>query len=610
MKENLYCVEYGMKKLSYYAKDSLNNMFFHKYLLQNEFIDFVNDKIQTKCNEDEELDKAIKYLNEESKKKDNIAINKSEQDKKLRKAYSTIRKKFKDCKLLDENKLVKEFRGVLDKKHKLYLPDDMMIYAIKDKVAAFQKVYLAGDGFKVSKRRLNEVRSLTSRIDIGSTGISSSIKLIHKNDKYYIELRDCGTNLIWDLLAKYYDSKTKQYKVRGIDENGNEIRYTRVVNKKKIRIRIYLNPKNILQKTIIDNPETRKSLSIVRTRKNGKYRYGLQIAYTGISPIFKTFELGNEDICVHIGTETISVVRVSDAKQLIMSFPKNKKELCERLAEINQYLDRSARATNPDCYDDKGVPLSRAERQEKDIHFSKSNRYKLAQKQVQEIYRKMASTRKTNNCSIARNILQEFNAKTMYIGSNQIKGWKVKRNRMSEKSYERLNKTDRCNKGYAKQVQECAPAQLTERLKYNITKAGGTYNQIKYFNYTMYNPFTEKYDVFTQLAQRFTRFDINTEWYLYNEHAVDFLNTVSSIQDNEGNVYYIQRDLFAAIKLKFIYAQEEKVDDKINIVYKFDNENFIKYFKTTFYPAHIAYITELAHKLYTENQLSGTIFGI
>lgn len=610
-KENLFSVEFGMKHLPVYVKDSFNNMFFHKFLVQNDFIDFVYGKIKDKCKDDEEFNNAITLLETEGKKNDNIAINKSERSDELKQAYEIIRAKFKQYNILDRNILSKEYRKIYDTKHKLYLPDNMFSYALDDKIDAFSKVYIVGDGYKVTKRRLVDTNTLRSKPEL--TNENCDIKLVQEGDRYYIVLRNCTTSYMHSLLSKYYDTKTKQYKPI-IDKNGNVHPRQRISKYETIKVRIYYNPNNKLQKFLLEHPENRGSIILVRHLKKGKYRYGIQIAFEGISPVFDDRKRGINEVGVNVGTEIVAVSTKLGDKQCIYNLHKNDNKICEKLIELKQYMDRSLRATNPNCYRENGIPYSKVELEQLGLSLVKSKRYMIASKQQRELYRKLKTSRKTNNYTLAKRIQMDFDIGTLYIDRNQIKGWSVRKCRASEKSKARLDKTDRNPKGYPRQVQERAPAQFTERLKYNVEKLGGKVVTMATFNSTMFNPFTNQNDIFTKLCHRFTRMDVNTEYYLYNEQAIDLLKTIIPIVDKDNNVYYVQRDLFASFKMCYIHKGIETYVDKngepkereIDI---FDEDEFMENFKNVFYPKHIEYLTTLLNEYYSGNELSGTIFG-
>lgn len=609
-KENQFCVEYGMKKLPKYAQNSFNNMFFHKFLVQNEFIDFVYTIIKEYCDKDIDLKNAINYIEQEGLKNNNIAINKNERDDKLQEAYNTIKSKFIEYNILNSSILHKEFRKIVDKKHLIYIHDNMYSYAIDDKINAFIKVYIQGDGYKVSKKQFKEVTSLRSKPEL--TNESCAIKLVEEDNKYYIILRNSYTPYIDTKIKEYYDENTKNLKIKK-DKNGNVSKIR--PSYKQIKIRIYYNPKNLLQRYLLENPDKRGSIILVRQLKRGKYRYGIQIAFDGISPVFNGRSKGQYKVSVNQGTEIITVYRPFDGKQKIYELNKNDDKLCEKLIGLNQYLDRSLRAVNPECYKEDGQPLTKLEREKLNLELKKSHRYLIAQKQLNEIYRKLRTKRKTNNYILAKQIQTEFDIGEMWVDKVQIKGWSVRKCRAAEKTKSRLDKTNRNATGYQKHVQERAPAQLTERLKYNVTKLGGNVTTISTFNSTMFNPFTNKNDIFTKLYNRFTRMDLNIEWYLYNEKAVDLLNTLTVVTDEDNNIYYVQRDLFANVKMCFLHKEQVKYINskgklKTREVDVFDKAAFMDHFKKVFYPEHIKYMTKLLQEHYSQQELSGTIFGI
>lgn len=140
------------------------------------------------------------------------------------------------------------------------------------------------------------------------------------------------------------------------------------------------------------------------------------------------------------------------------------------------------------------------------------------------------------------------------------------------------------------------------------------FRKVQYFNTSTYNPFTDKFDIFLKIDQRLVVFDKSTVSEKYNDQAVEFANTFTKIYDNEGNCYIVQRDVFGASKMLFLYpVKEERIDKngkKYTVeVLKFDREGYLKWFRDVFYPKHLELIKYLISLYNLDVDLNGTILG-
>lgn len=135
---------------------------------------------------------------------------------------------------------------------------------------------------------------------------------------------------------------------------------------------------------------------------------------------------------------------------------------------------------------------------------------------------------------------------------------------------------------------------------------------IKGFNTSSYNHFTQQNDLFTNLNERLVIF--NKDNNLYNEEVRDYVETFGIVEDLKGNKYLLQRDLYAAAKLLYLYPVEVEKETKsrekyITTEYKIDQEGFEKFFSEKFYPAHIKYIKQLIKDKNLNININETILG-
>jgi len=186
---------------------------------------------------------------------------------------------------------------------------------------------------------------------------------------------------------------------------------------------------------------------------------------------------------------------------------------------------------------------------------------------------------------------------------------------MSKKSRDRVNKTSRV-KDYTRQIHDRAPGMIEARVKSVCDQSEFySFRKIGYFSTTTYNHFTGEKDVFTEIYNRLLVFSSEGVPDEYNEGAIEFYSTFSTIQDAEGNHYIVQRDIYGASKMLFLHnVEEERVSSKTGKKYKvevekFDAIGYAKWFKDVFYPKHLEYIKYLIGVYNLGAKLDGTILG-
>ena len=109
-------------------------------------------------------------------------------------------------------------------------------------------------------------------------------------------------------------------------------------------------------------------------------------------------------------------------------------------------------------------------------------------------------------------------------------------------------------------------------------------------------------------------FDLNAVSERDNEVAVDFVNTFASFKDADGNVYVLQRDLWAAFKMLCLDLVEETRVDKNTgkeykvKVHKFNKERYDEKFKS-WYPKQLEYIKYFIKCNNLGVDLNGLILG-
>ena len=157
---------------------------------------------------------------------------------------------------------------------------------------------------------------------------------------------------------------------------------------------------------------------------------------------------------------------------------------------------------------------------------------------------------------------------------------------------------------------------FTERIKSVCKQLQLPLLELTTFNSSNYNHFTQQNDLFIELNKRFLTFTNNDTYIddkVYNETAVQFINTLGVVEHN-GKRYILQRDLYGASKMLFISRGTEKTLTKSGKEYNkevdiFDQDGYTKWFDKVFYPKHLEYMKEFIKKYNLNIDLNGLILG-
>ena len=599
-KNQVHSIKFGTKRLPKYVIESLDNQFYWKTKFANEFIDFMDAKINKVCDENIEFKNALDYI-KQSKQVEGVSVNKSDRSEKLQWAYDVVKKVSKEYKLTDKNKNRQEFnKNCRDDIYKLYLVDDIQSYTIDEKMTAYIKFFEDKDAQAVHKKRVRDTRCLTSKPQYtkGNQYNNRAFTITYEHGYYYLNMRDCTTKTMNQLKAKYYDDTTHKLK--------------NIRSYPKLKFRLYVNHKDNLQ-TIIKDTSTRGGIKIERNMVKGKYRYDVDIVYMQQSPVYENYISGDLRVAVNVQTQTRAIVR-SDGTQEIVELAPNIARVCKELKDIERYLDNSRRATNPGLFKDDGqYRYTKVQMKELGLKWEYSRRYKQSAKLKTEYYRQLTCKRKLSNNIQAKKDVQGVGY--LIIDHNQFKAWGTKMTRMSKKSNEKYNNGVRIANSYGKHLQDRSPGYYTARLKHNCEQMGIELHEVMGFNTSTYNPFTQKNDIFLKLNNRsLVLGECAEDLLIYNPNAIKFIDTCDIIIDEDGRKYLVQRDLFACAKMLFLYpVVETRLDangkERKVTVYKIDNDGFIDWFKTVFYPKHIKYLQQLNEQQKLGLDINGTIFG-
>ena len=365
-------------------------------------------------------------------------------------------------------------------------------------------------------------------------------------------------------------------------------------------LKLHYNKKDDLQKQIIEDNYI-GCTKITRLYKKGNWRYFVQINFEHLSPVIDNMKFENHKVAINVNTEMVAVVRDDGTQEIIERTPTTPR-VTDEINEINVFMDNSKRSMNPDLFKEDGqIKYNKKQMKELDLHWNYSKNYIKQRKKRKELYRLLTAERRRNNEILAKSILQTGNS--FIIDRNQFKAWQMKLNRMSKGSQNKFDNGIRKANDYADQIQNTAPGMFTERIKSVCNQLQLPLLELKTFNSSNYNHFTQQNDLFIELNKRFLTFANNDTYKddkVYNETALQFINTLGVIEHNKKR-YILQRDLYGASKMLFISRGTEKALTKSGKEYNrevdvFDQKTYSKWFDKVFYPKHLEYMKEFIKK--------------
>jgi transposase len=204
---------------------------------------------------------------------------------------------------------------------------------------------------------------------------------------------------------------------------------------------------------ILNDPDNirRYGRRITRKMIRGEARYYVQVTLKG-QPFQKAkHPVQPGSVGIDLGPSAVAIVTGATISGLAGALHQLAPD-CQRdeakVRRLQRYLDRSRRATNPDCYDEQGRCIAKPRHQ--------SKRYRLAALRLAETERKLQERRKRAHNALVHAILR--------------RGLTVKAEDLSYAGWQRGR--------YGKSVGKRAPGQFLARLKQQAETAGGTFTAI------------------------------------------------------------------------------------------------------------------------------------
>lgn len=265
-------------------------------------------------------------------------------------------------------------------------------------------------------------------------------------------------------------------------------------------------------------------VSIARKLIRGKYKYYLQLTIKGHAPN-KGRALGCGTVGVDVGPSTVAFVSQSDVQ--INRLASECDDIEDVIGKIQQKMDRSRRATNPQNFNEDGT-LKRISRKNGERRiWNDSRRYRLLCKQKAELQRKQAAVRKMSHILKINQILSLGD--TFFVENNPISQWtkRAKETKVSEKTGRYCSK-----KRAGKSVANHAPAMFVTLLKNKVQSLGGRCREV-------------------DIKNAASRFDFTDGQ--FKVHGLD--ERIVTLSNNKTH----QRDILAAFNLQHIICVD---DDK------------------------------------------------
>lgn len=222
---------------------------------------------------------------------------------------------------------------------------------------------------------------------------------------------------------------------------------------------------------------------IVRKTIRGKKKYYLQLVLKGTPPVKynpETGELkhpiGEGTVGIDMGTQILAAASEENLKFVVLADRVKTCDIAKQKKELQQKMDRSRRAMNPQNYNADGTIKKQGA---KKVYWVKSKHYLKMQEQVKELERKQAAIRKYQHTLLVNELLCMGN--TFYVVKKDYKGMQQKKELEQKEDGSYKNR-----KNHGSAIQEKAPAMFLSLLEQKVRQSKGTF--IKVVPTTSFNP--------------------------------------------------------------------------------------------------------------------------
>ena len=243
-----------------------------------------------------------------------------------------------------------------------------------------------------------------------------------------------------------------------------------------------------------------KYVRLLRRKIRGEWKFFVQLVCDG-TPL-QRFVAKDAESAIDLGPSSAAIV--SHEKAVLVSFLPTLEEDLAAKCLLQRELDRSRRATNPDCFKPDGT-WKRGKRQ---TIFSR--RYIETRAQLAEQERIMAETRDRAHGHLSNIVLRDF-------------GKIVKTEKLSKKAWQKL---------WGRRMKATAPAMFMSKTSRKAGNAGGAVIE--------FNAGRHKLSQYDHTQGNFVKKPLSLRWHV--------------LRDGSGQV--VQRDLYSAWLALFVQANE------------------------------------------------------
>lgn len=239
-----------------------------------------------------------------------------------------------------------------------------------------------------------------------------------------------------------------------------------------------------------------KYCRIVWRNVNGQRRWFVQLMQEGVAPAKHPVAEGSI-VGLDIGPSTVAVV--SDDAASLVKFCATIDQPWKETRRLQRAMDRSQRATNPQCFSENGT-------WKKGAKFTPSQRYTALRTQYAEVERKLAAERKRAHGELANQIL----------GLGTV----IQSETLSYIAFQ---------KNYGKSVKVRAPGMFVEQLRRKAESAGGKLIDL--------NTWRLKMSQFDHTTQTYAKKPLSQRWHV--------------LGDGSG---VVQRDVYSAFLARCVIS--------------------------------------------------------
>lgn len=247
-----------------------------------------------------------------------------------------------------------------------------------------------------------------------------------------------------------------------------------------------------------------KYVRLLRRKVAGDWRFYVQLVCEGGAKV--RFEAMDADVGIDLGPSTAAIVSHEQAA-LVSFLPEIEEDLKAKRC-LQRKIDRSRRATNPDCYNPDGT-WKKGQRQK-----VFSNNYCDLRASLAEQERIMAETRDRAHGQLSNGVLKHF-------------GKRIHTEKLSKRAWQKM---------WGRRMKATAPGMLMSKTQRKAENAGGCVNQ---FNAGRY---------------RLSQYDHTTGDFVKKPLS----QRIHILRDGSGQV--VQRDLYSAWLALFIDHQANTLD--------------------------------------------------